>query len=216
MALPVQHLPSLPPVLGCLRRRAGQAMGLESRGLRDQSPNFSRIEKPFARHVLEMLLPHPRSLAGHGEADTFPSSSKHKHASNPSHHSPLPPSPVRSQEHREHPKHLPGIQTSCSTNSPRTQFCPRGLQFGISKRLLKLISSRSSANPPTPTRLPLTADNLDGTVCRGSGGPPASPPGPPGISGKTPCERETGSKKLLAEADLTTRVAGQIFTKPRL
>lgn len=57
MALPVQHLPSLPSVLGCLRRRADPAMGLESRGLRDQSPNFSRLEKPFARHVLEMPLP---------------------------------------------------------------------------------------------------------------------------------------------------------------
>lgn len=28
---------------------------------------------------------------------------------------------------------------------------------------------------------------------------------------EAPCDREMGSKKLLAEADLTTRVAGQIF-----
>lgn len=33
---------------------------------------------------------------------------------------------------------------------------------------------------------------------------------------EAPCEREMGSKKLLAEKDLTTRVAGQIFTETRL
>lgn len=42
---------------GCLRGRAGPATGLESGGLREQGPNFFQLEKPFGRHILEMLLP---------------------------------------------------------------------------------------------------------------------------------------------------------------
>ena len=84
------------PSSGCVRGHAGPATGLESGGLRDQGPNFSQLEKPFGRHILEMLLP-GRAWAGHGEADTFPSSSKAHACQRPN---PLPstaPSPVRSQ-----------------------------------------------------------------------------------------------------------------------
>lgn len=55
---PCLHGTSHPcPSSGCLRGHAGPATGLESGGLWVQGPNFSQLEKPFGRHILEMLLP---------------------------------------------------------------------------------------------------------------------------------------------------------------
>ena len=128
------------PSSGCLRGHAGPATGLESGGATGPGSQLLAARKALWKT-------HPGDAAPwQGMARQTPSHPLAKHMHAP--YCPLPsPLPGTSRTSQTPPRNPDKLQHKLPRN---TVLSARSPIPALSKRLLKLISSRSSANPPTP------------------------------------------------------------------